>query len=1196
MLAIGLVALVFALSPADAFAGPLWDVKASWGPTDLSAGSEGQVQVQARNLGDEASEAPLRITDRLPAGVTAKSINWQAEGADLPGAACSGAGTGEVECSIAGLTLGSLSTPFPQGRYAYRGYLPIIFIDVEVSPAAAGTGTNVARVEGGDSASSEDSREVQFGLGPAPFGVVQGSFLSDAFSAAYPAGEAVRQAGAHPFEQRVDFELAQKSGVGHDGTRYLAASGLLRSAEVVLPRGFIGNPQATPKCSPTQFAESGAYQNSTGCPADTQVGYLDIWLNIGPESYGASTGHHALTEQSPNGFGSLAAIYNLTPPKGETADFGFNVAGYVQGHIYATLDPEDGYAIKTLSPEVSAFSGFSVRIAEVTFWGVPADPAHDRYRYYPRETEGKVVGAPFGSAPIRPLLTTPTDCGVENGGAKLRVESYQEPGLFSPVVEYGHPLDVEGCRDPRFRFEPEIALLPTDTDAGAPTGLEVKLDVPQRSEEAESAGELYAQNGFVKGIATPPIKKTVVTMPEGMTLNPSAGQGLSGCSLSELGMSPSGIPNDEPVTCPVSAQIGTLVLHTPELPATEPMSGRIFIARQSENPFQSLFALYLVIEDAERGILVKVPGQLDLNPATGQITTTFDDLPQFPVSDMQLKFKSGPRAALVNPSTCGTKTMRAEFYSWQAPTEAHVVTDSYQIAHNPDGSPCPASAASRPFAPVLTAGTTNPLAGAFSPFTLRVTRDDDEQEFARVQMTLPPGLLGKLAGVAECPEANIARAQVAGRMGAQELAEPSCPASSQIGTSYVGVGTGPSLTYVPGRIYLAGPYKGAPFSVVVITPSVVGPYDLGVVTVRGALYIDSRSSQVRVVTDPLPQILDGIPVRIRDLRVSIDRPGFTFNPTSCSEQSVTAELGSFDGASAGLTQRFQAADCATLAFGPKFSVSTSAHTSRLDGASLNVKLSYPAGSSGTQANVKSVKVELPKALPSQLKTLQKACTAKQFNTDPAGCPPGSVVGHAVVHTQVLSVPLEGPAYFVSNGGEAFPNLIVVLQGDGVTVQLVGDTDIKHGITSSTFASTPDVPFESFALMLTQGEHAALTAIGDLCRQKLRMPAAFVAQNGARFSQGTGIQVEGCSDALAVKSKRVKGRTVTLGVWVPAARRLTVAGKRFTTASKSSHEREEVKLALHVQGHGRFTSEIRLTFTPTAGKDRRKLIKSVSVRV
>ena len=372
-------------------------------------------------------------------------------------------------------------------------------------------------------------------------------------------------------------------------------------------------------------------------------------------------------------------------------------------------------------------------------------------------------------------------------------------------------------------------------------------------------------------------------------------------------------------------------------------------------------------------------------------------------------------------------------------------------------------------------GWTNVTGGAYSPFVAHITREDGSQEFGQITVTLPPGATGKLAGIPECSQAQIAQAESrknAGE-GALEAASPSCPESSKIGTVIVAAGAGPKPFYETGSAYLAGPYKGAPFSAVFITPAIAGPFDLGTVVVRAGLYINPNTAQVTVASDQLPRILDGIPLDIRSITVDASRSQFTLNPTNCNPMTVTGEETSTSGQVASLSDRFQASDCGNLKFAPKFTVSTAGKTSKALGASLTTKIEEPAGALGTQADIAKVKVQLPLQLPSELKTLNKACLAKTFEENPANCSPHSIVGHAVVHTPLLAEPLVGPAYFVSHGNEAFPSLTMVLQGNGVTIDLVGATNITKGITTTTFKTVPDVPFSTFELTLPQGEYSAL---------------------------------------------------------------------------------------------------------------------------
>ncbi len=572
--------------------------------------------------------------------------------------------------------------------------------------------------------------------------------------------------------------------------------------------------------------------------------------------------------------------------------------------------------------------------------------------------------------------------------------------------------------------------------AESPSGLSVELNVPTEGLLSPS------------GIAQSAVKRVAVKLPLGVTINPAAGEGLGYCTpeqyASETAFSPVG------TGCPSESKLGTVGVTTPLL--ATPIPGNVYLAQQYENPFKSLLALYVVAKDPNTGVIIRVPGEVSPDPMTGQLTTTFDDLPQAPFSRLLFTFREGQRSPLATPSTCGTYTTDAALTPWSEPSQTINDSSSFEITAGVAGGPCPSGGVA-PFTPQAQAGSVSPVAGAYTPFYLRLIRNDGEQEITSFSATLPLGLSGNLTGVPFCPEAAIAAARA--NTGVGEVSNPSCPAASQIGHTLVGVGVGSDLTYVPGKIYLAGPYRGAPFSIVSVTPATVGPFDLGTVVVRFGLNINPYTAQVSVTqagSDPIPHIIDGIVVHVRDVHVYIDRPDFTINPTNCTPTTVTADVFGFEGSTSVTATPFDVTDCKSLAFGPKFTVSTSSRTSRAEGASLAVKLTYPAG---VQANIAKVKVELPKALPSRLSTLQKACTQAQFEANPAGCPAASAVGRARATTPILPVPLEGPAYFVSHGGEAFPSLVVVLQGYGVTVDLVGTTFIsKAGITKLDVQGRP----------------------------------------------------------------------------------------------------------------------------------------------
>jgi hypothetical protein len=1079
-LTLGLLALataIFGGAPSQALAGPLYDVHAFWGDTNLPPGGEAEFVVQARNLGDATGSEPLTITDELPAGIKVKEIRFFG----IAGTACSGVGTGVAKCSLTVSQLPSLAAPGGNAGNVFlapSGFLPPIYIDVEIEPGASGTGTNTAKVTGGSGpAPAIDVDEARFDSTPAVFDLTSGSYEADFYDAAYPFGNPVRRAGDRPFELRTNFDITRFVGYNTAGEKVNVPHGSLRTVEVTLPRGVVGNPEATPKCDPSQFAELGAAASTTGCPSDTQVGYLNVRTNKFVGSV------------------SRIPIYSLEPPKGVPTDFAFNAGGFVQAHIFATLDASQNYAIKTVTPNITHLF-LDLLGSEVTIWGVPGDPAHDKFRAYPQKVENKVIGAPFSGA-IRPLLTNPMDCGFDNGGSRIRLDSYQHPDEFTPTQEWQSADNVSGCEDPRIRFEPEISMQPTDRHAGAPTGLDVHLEVPQRNDEVGNATDLYGQNGEVKAIGTPPMKRAVVTFPAGMSLSPSAAQGLGNCSPAQIGLG-----TNDPVTCPDNSQYGRLTLHTPLLPADAQPEGFIYIAKQNDNPFHNFLSMYLVIQEPDRGILVKVPARIDLDQQTGQVVSTFDDLPQFPVSDMQLSFKGGVRAGLVEPSTCGTKTIRAEFFSWHDPQTPHMVEDHYDVTEKPDGSPCVDNLGERQFKPQMQAGTQNNTGGTYSPFLFRLTRTDDDQEFSQVGIALPPGLTAKFAGVGTCSDAGInqalAREALSGG-GALEQVDPSCPAAAEIGTTNVGTGVGVPLSFVPGKVYLAGPYLGAPLSMVVISPAIVGPYDLGLITVRTALNVDPETAQGEALSDPFPQIFQGIPVRIRDIRLNLDRPGFTLNPTSCAVKQIAAHItgtggdvnSTADDTGADLAGRFQAAECAALGFKPHLSLRLFGGTRRGGHPKLRAILRARAG----DANIAGASVALPRSEFLDQGHIKTVCTRVQFRGD--ACPPDSIYGHAVARTPLFDQPLEGPVYMRSSDN-TLPDLVAALRGPDaqpIEVELDGRIDSVHRGIRNTFEVVPDAPVSEFTLSMQGGRKGLLINSTDLCLHTHRSLVRFNAQNG-----------------------------------------------------------------------------------------------------
>ena len=640
---------------------------------------------------------------------------------------------------------------------------------------------------------------------------------------------------------------------------------------------------------------------------------------------------------------------------------------------------------------------------------------------------------------------------------------------------------------------------------------------------------LLNPNGITE---TEPVK-TVVTLPSGMTVNPAAANGIGVCTPAQYKAANGDSGPGQ--GCPEASKLGTLLAKTPLL--EEPVEGSVYLAAPHDNPFDSLLALYIVAKAPERGVLIKQAGEVQADPGTGQLTATFDHLPPLPYSSFDFDLKEVPRAPLTTPRTCGTYTTQVKLYPFSNPTVPTERTATFTISSGAKGTPCVSNETQLPNNPTLQAGTVTPQAGAFSPLVFTVSREDGTQRFGSINASLPEGLLGKLAGVPYCSEAQIAAATARGAEGegATEQSSPSCPDASQVGVVNITAGAGSQPYPVQGKAYLAGPYKDAPLSLAIVTPAIAGPFDLGTVVVRVALYIDQGTAQIRAVSDPIPTILDGIPLDVRSISLYMNRAGFTFNPTSCEPMSVGGEETSTLNQTIGLSNRFQVGGCQGLPFKPAMAISTQGKTSKADGASLNVKVSQQSG----EADIHKVDLTLPTALPARLTTLQQACTEAQFAANPAGCPPGSFIGTAKAVTPILSVPLTGPAILVSHGGAAFPDVVFLLQanerGANIRIDLDGKTDIKKGVTYSRFETVPDAPITSFETNLPQGPHSVLAATANLCTTKLAIPTQLVGQNGATLTQSTKVAVTGCPKikvltraqklALALKAchKKAKGK-------------------------------------------------------------------------
>ncbi|HEY3827948.1 MAG TPA: hypothetical protein VGL57_02005 [Solirubrobacteraceae bacterium] len=946
---------------------------------------------------------------------------------------------------------------------------------------------------------------------------------------------AFTQAGGHPYALTTTIEIASEEVPTSVGEAIYPTRDP-KDIVVSLPPGLLGDPLAVAHCSLTQLLAH------VRCPPSTQVGVFRLRWFGGTEA--------------------LGPIVNVTPEVGQSAEFALeNQSGDTFLETAHLVRTGQGYGLTVVSNNIPSVH---VSRIEETFWGVPADPSHTAMRGRECQTivagsskmncEVGLGGLASGEAPV-PFLDWPTDCSAGAQTARLRGDSWEEPGHLGDNQVYEGYREatavlpgVTGCN--ALAFAPSLEVQPDTLLADEPTGLGVSIKVPQPETQQTNV--------------TPHLRDAVVTLPEGMSISPGVVDGVRACEASgPEGINFTGPESEEvglsgelqlaPGHCPGASTIGTAEAITPLLGS--PVKGHVYLARpgcggvgQAACTDQdaldgNLYQLYLELggtgEFADAGIQIKVPGYVEANPATGQLTTKFLENPQTPFSELKIHLNGGPRASIDNPAACGPAATTADFTPWSAPG---VTPEGLSMLGTADATPSSffdvEGCANPPdLRPGFVAGTVSPQAGRFTAFTLNLTREDREQFFKGVQVHTPPGLLGMLSSVPLCEE-TLANAG-------------HCPEASKIGTTTVASGAGSHPFEISGSVYLTKSYRGAPFGLSIVTDAVAGPFNLGLVVVRARIDVDPETSALTITTDEsgpyaVPQIIFGVPLRLQRITVDIDRPGFMFNPTNCAAQQVTATISGSEEALANVATPFAAASCKSLAFKPAFTVSTSAHTSRLGGASLDAKLSYPAGSVGSEANIARVKVELPKQLPSRLSTLQKACSAATFASNPAGCPAASIVGAARARTPLLPVGLAGPVYFVSHGGEAFPSLVVVLQGEGVRVDLTGSTFIsKAGITSSTFKTVPDVPVSTFELYLPEGPYSALAANANLCARtkivtgrrritkrvrgrtvhrtvttrtavpaSLLMPTEMTAQSGAVIKQSTKIEVIGCGTTAA----------------------------------------------------------------------------------
>jgi hypothetical protein len=832
---------------------------------------------------------------------------------------------------------------------------------------------------------------------------------------------------------------------------------LTRDVSIELPQGLLANPGAVPKCSAVQFVSTNVEDksNATGCSRESQVGVT----------------HIVFSNSTAGTSDFIEPVFNLQPAPGEPARLGFIALNYP---ILIDTQLRGDYGVTAMVKGADTLA--TLFKTETTLWGVPAAESHDGERMTPYESahnhgviETSTGTRQSGLAPV-PFMFNPTRCGVSLP-LRATAVSYQLPEVISEGLTYLPP--ATGCD--LLDFKPQISVKPTTTQAESGSGLNVKLTFP--------TGGFEHPNLLVEAEQ----RKAEVTLPNGMSVNPSQANGLSACSEADFAKeSATSVPGEG---CPESAKIGTVSARSPLL--EEPAEGALYIATPHQNPFGTLIALYMVLKIPDRGVSVKLAGKVTSDPVTGQLVTTFDEIPQLPISSFDLHFREGARSPLVTPPVCGTYTSIATFTSWAG--QVATTRPSFEITGGANGGPCPNGAP--PFKPGFEAGAISNNAGSYSPYHLSFSRGDGEQELTRSSTLFPPGSLAKLAGVSQCSDAAIAAAR--GRSGAEELASPSCPGGSQVARLLVGAGVGPTLTYVPGRAYLAGPYRGNPLSVAAIVPAVAGPFDLGTVVVREGLRLDPETARAQIDgsrSDPFPHILAGVLVKLRDVRIYVDRPSFTLNPTSCDREAFRAQLwgggldpfSQADDTPISLAARFQAANCARLGFKPRLALKLIGGTKRADHPALRATLR----ARNKDANIGKAVVTLPHSAFLDQAHIRTVCTRVQFAAQ--ACPLRSVYGHATAFSPLLDKPLSGPVYLRSSNHE-LPDLVVALHGI-VDVNLVGRIDSLKGLIRTSFESVPDAPVSRFVLRMQGAKKGLIVNSRNLCVAPSRATVELTGQN------------------------------------------------------------------------------------------------------
>jgi len=1026
----------------------------------ISLGGSGRLVVTLTNLGDapvNATETPVVIEDHLPEGVTASLVEATSGRDDS---------MGTTDCEIEGK---DVTCSFHGVLPPYEAIEIEIFANLVGKPPVAGS-PGMVTVSGANAPKAATLQPIKVSPDPVEFGIERFSVEAEE-----EGGALSTQAGGHPFQLTTTIQLNSGAFELRGNRSVVAQPALPRNLRFALPAGLVGNARNVPRCTMTAFFAV----HREGCADETAIGVASA----------AATG---LTQDSKGVDRFPAPIFNLQPAQGEPARFGFEVLGAFVV-IDTAVDPDDDSRIIAEVRNTTQLAGFLS--STVALWGTPGDSRHDGSRgwgcVFPSDAEELCEAS--SNQDESAFLRMPVSCqGPLTFDAEI--EPWNVPLGITIASDQFASAPLSSCN--KLPFSPVVEASPTSEEASGSAGFDFRLEMPNFGLSASEA------------VAEGQPKKVDVTLPEGVTINPSQADGLGACAPAEYARER--FDSAPGAGCPESSKIGSVDIVTPLL--EEEAHGSVYVAKPYDNPFGSLLALYMVAKIPERGILVKQAGKVELDPKTGQIVTTFDDLPQIPFSTFDLHFKEGERAPLVMPGSCGTYDVVAKFTPWHAadpnnplPSEIVTRTSSFSVDRGTGGGPCPSG--TPPFKPGFVAGTENNAAGEYSPFIARLTRNDGEQEFTRFSMKLPKGVIGKLAGIPFCSDGAIAAARGrTGPNGAQEeLDSPSCPAASQIGRTSVGVGVGPALTYAPGKIYLAGPYGGAKLSIVAITTAKVGPFDLGTVVIRQALKVDPETAEVTTdgSSDPIPHILQGIVTHARDIRIFVDRDNFVLNPTSCEKMTANASVvgsgadigSSGDDQTVDVSSPFQAADCASLGFKPKLKLSLRGGTKRGDTPKLKAVLTARKG----DANIGRAQVTLPHSAFLEQAHIRTVCTRVQFRAGGGNgekCPKGAIYGRARAISPLLDEPLVGPVYLRSSN-HPLPDLVAALSSPRVDINLVGRIDSINGRIRSTFDSVPDAPVTKFTLEMQGGRKGLIVNSTNICKGKHRALANVKGQNGRR---------------------------------------------------------------------------------------------------